>query len=160
MNGVGWDFVLLSGAVALGACSPGADRVDGPRILRAAIAEPVPGKPAALYATIVNSSDRPDSLVGLSSPAADSLTLHEQMQHGAMMVMRGVPAVAIPPRGQARLAPGGLHGMVFGAEPALVTGDSVAVTFRFAREARTVIVPVVSYADLERALSAPGSFPE
>jgi copper(I)-binding protein len=126
------------------------------RVVRAIVVAPAPGAPAALYATITNSTGRLDSLLGLATPEADSVRLHRQMKHGAMMRMTPVHAIPLPPGGDVALSPGGLHGMLYGHGPALARGDTIPVVFRFSRTVETVAAPVVSYAELDRALAAPG----
>jgi copper(I)-binding protein len=147
------------GLVGVFATAPGCAPDTGPTrraagaigVSSAVVVAPAPGAPAAVYASFANGTGRADSLTGLSSPIADSATLHTQESRGAMVVMRPVAAVAIPAGGALALAPGGLHGMLAGLHGALTPGDSVSLTFRFAAASPvTVTARVIGYAELGR----------
>ncbi len=114
---------------------------------------PAAGGPGALYATIVNGTTLPDTLLGLATAAADSAGLHEPMAMGAMAHMQPVRAIPIAAGGTLRLRPGGYHGMLGGLRRVLAPGDTFAVTFRFARAgARAATAAVITYADLDSRL--------
>lgn len=159
MTGGPWRHAVLAAALAAGAaCPAGVERGSGEHGIRVAqviVVAPAPGAPAALYARITNRSSIADSLVGLSTPEADSVRLHDQVTHGAVMRMRLVPSVVLPAGADVRLAPGGLHGMLFSSRPALTVGDTIPITFHFGHSEQTVAARVVSYAGLERALAVP-----
>ena len=114
-----------------------------PRIMvtGARIRVPPPGAPtAAGYATITNTSDRPDRLLGGSTPAAARLEIHEMSMAGGVMRMRPVVAgLPIGPRQSIALTEGGYHFMLVSPRRPLKSGDRVPATLRF----RTVgAVPV------------------
>ncbi len=93
-------------------------------------------------------------LVGASSPACGSLTLHQTLREHAMSAMSGldpdngrggsaaampgmttmqpVAGVPVPGHGAAQFAPGGYHLMCEHPTPALQAGRSITVTLRFA----------------------------
>jgi copper(I)-binding protein len=123
-------------------------------VSRAVIPAPAGDSPAAMYATFDNRSRTPDTLVAISSPVAEHVDLHEQMQHGGTVTMHPIPELPIPPHQQVQLTPGGIHVMLTNVRERLAPGDSVHTTFHF-RKAGDVPVwaHVVSYADLEHALS-------
>jgi copper(I)-binding protein len=141
-------------ALGLGGTACGASDAGGVEVSRAVIAAPAGDSPAAMYATFDNRSRSPDTLEAVSSPAAERVEIHEQRQHEGNMTMHPLPALTVPAREQLRMAPGGVHIMFIGVRAPLVPGDSVRATFHF-RSAGEVPVwaHVVSYADLERALS-------
>jgi hypothetical protein len=88
---------------------------------------------AAGYLTIVNQGPRADRLVGVASSAAARVSIHQSRQVGAVMTMRAVPVLTIPPRGAVELAPGGYHLMFVGLTRPLRPGDSAPVTLTFQR---------------------------
>jgi copper(I)-binding protein len=145
---------LALAAVLLGGIGCGARETSGVEVSRAVIPAPAGDSPAAMYATLDNRSRTPDTLLAISSPAAEQVELHEQMQHEGTMTMHPLSALPIPAHEQVRLAPGGVHIMLTGMPHRLAPGDSVRANFHF-RNAGDVPVwaHVVSYADLEHVLS-------
>lgn len=88
---------------------------------------PGTGAPAAGFATLNNDSDKDVVIVGASSPKAQRVEIHEMaMDHGVMR-MRKKENLVIPAHGQVKLAPGGLHLMLFGLADD-VKGGMVTVT--------------------------------
>jgi copper(I)-binding protein len=141
-------------AIMLGGVGCGAREAGGLDVSRAVIAAPAGDSPAAMYATFDNRSRSPDTLVAVSSPAAEQVELHEQMQHDGTMAMHPIAALPIPAHQQVRLAPGGVHIMLTGVRDRLTPGDSVRATFHFRHSGEVPVwAHVVSYAELERALS-------
>ncbi len=117
----------------------------------------VPGAgyaPGVLYAVIDNRTALTDTLVAIELRGT-IVTLHASMSAGggpASMAPAG--HVAIPAHQSVRLAPGGLHAMVEALPAGIARGDSVAVTFRFARGgARAVFAHVVDYRDVDSLTS-------
>ena len=106
-----------------------------PRIVisGARIRVPPPGAAtAAGYATITNTSDAPDRLIGGSTQAAARLELHEMSMTGGVMRMRPiVGGLAIGPRQTVALAEGGRHFMLVSPRRRLKAGDRVPATLRF-----------------------------
>ncbi len=106
----------------------------------------VPGQPvAAAYAQLKAATRL--SLVGVSSPAAKRGEIHEMKTDGGMMKMRAVKEVPMAGGKIVRLAPGGLHVMLFDLEKPLPAGSTVALTFTFRRKSgetfqQTVMAPV------------------
>ena len=115
--------------------------------------------PVAVYLTVTNDGDVADTLTAVESPLAGRAQVHREMTQGGMMSMMPLAALAVPPHGAVRLAPGGLHIMLEGLRRRLVPGDTLplVLVFRFAGRL-SVRARVVSYADLEHPVSgaAPG----
>lgn len=89
------------------------------------------------------SSHHEDSVLSVSTPAAQSAELHDHLHEGGMMRMRKVDSVALVPGKPVVFRPGGLHVMLFGVSPALKEGDTIALTFTFAHsDPVTIEVPV------------------
>lgn len=93
-----------------------------------------PGAPAgAGFLTITNHGRTEDRLVGVASPAARRVELHEMSMDGGIMRMRAVQGgLAIAPGATLTLAPGGYHIMFIGPKRAFQVGDLVPGTLTFA----------------------------
>jgi hypothetical protein len=88
-------------------------------------------RPAAGYMTITNAGTEADRLISASSPLADRVGLHTHAMEGGVMRMRPTEAIEVPAKGEAALAPGGAHLMIFGLKQALRAGDVLPVTVVF-----------------------------
>ena len=120
--------------------------VPGVVVTRGYVVLPAGESPAALYATITNGTAVADTLTGVDATLATTVVLHGSMPSMAMLAELPVAAGAIE-----RLAPGGRHGMITGL-PALVRGDSMTLTFRFAHAGpRVMWAHVIAYADVDTA---------
>lgn len=86
-------------------------------------------KIAAAYLTLVNAGDAPRTLVGVTSPKAKSVEMHETVTDGEMMSMRQVEKIAIAPGTTVRLEPGGPHLMLIDA--GVREGDVVPLRLAF-----------------------------
>jgi copper(I)-binding protein len=100
-----------------------------------------PGSPAAVYMTITNSGGTADALVGISSPAAMSVELHEtSIDSSGMTGMHPIERLEIPAGGSVTLEPGGYHLMLMGVTE-LIAGSAVELSLEF-EQAGTVTVQV------------------
>ena len=147
-------FVALL-SVATACASPD----DGATIRVTGVVAPAPivsgggSSPMALYATIVNHTDRDDTLLAIETPVAASASIHETVRRGGMATMAPVAYLVIPADSTIRLAPAGMHGMLDSLARPIVSGDSLSVTFVFNRQRRILTTArVVSYDRLEDAL--------
>jgi copper(I)-binding protein len=85
---------------------------------------PAPGqKVASAYAELTSPSNA--ALLGAASPVAERVELHTMTMDGGVMRMRAVPRVELPAGTTVKLAPGGLHLMLFGLKQPLHGGDKV-----------------------------------
>lgn len=89
-------------------------------------------RPAVLYLSIRNDGTD-DSLTAISTPMAGSAMLHETIVQDGTAQMRHVAAVPVRAKGTAKLAPGGLHGMLMQLSGPLVQGKTLPVTLTFAK---------------------------
>lgn len=136
-------------AVVVAACGGGAPPAGGPmRVTGAFVPEPA-GNVAAAYFTLANGTGRDDTLVAVSSPAADVTVLHvtEIVDGVARMTERdGVP---VPAGGSVTLAPGGTHVMLLGVDP-VVEGQTIELTLRFDHAPPlTIEAPVTALGSVE-----------
>jgi len=145
----------VAAVAAAAACSQGArhgDPAAGIVVVDAYAAEPVSRETGAVYLTLENRSDVPDTLVGAWSPVAAMTHLH-RMTGASGAQMRTQDVAEIPAGGRLRLRPGGLHLMLMTITAMPHAGDTIDVTLEFRHAGtRTVRVPVVSYLEVsERA---------
>jgi copper(I)-binding protein len=88
-------------------------------------------KSGAAYFTIANHGAEPDRLLSVSSPVAESATLHEEKMEDGMMKMRPLTSVTIAPGKSFALKPGGDHLMLDGLKQPLKEGDHFPLILTF-----------------------------
>lgn len=71
------------------------------------------------------------TLVGVASPAAKVVEIHEMKHDGGMMKMSAVARLPLPAGKAVELSPGGYHVMLMGLAQPLKEGDSVPITLTF-----------------------------
>lgn len=99
---------------------------------------------SAAYLTIENRGDGPDRLVGASFEGAKRVELHESfVDEQGIASMRPVDSVELPPGGEARLEPGGLHVMLMDLDAPLSAGDSVRMVLEFEVSGRLTVTAAV-----------------
>jgi len=76
-------------------------------------------------------SESDTSLVGVSSPIAGVVEIHETSSHGGVMQMRAVPRVALPANKAVELKPGSHHVMLMSLQQTVNVGDTVPITLTF-----------------------------
>jgi copper(I)-binding protein len=128
--------------------SPGtleAETLDDTLIVDGAWARTGPqGGMSAAYLRLLNTTGAADTLLRVTSPVAELVELHESYEReGGMRGMRKIPPIPVPPDTNVMLEPGGRHVMLIRLTRGLAEGDSLALTFTFARHgARTLSLPV------------------
>ena len=125
----------LFAAIALASCS---GRTNAPADIRVADAwarATIAGQPsAAVYLTVTNAGRGDDRLLGVSSPAAKSATLHSSSSEGGVMRMRALrDGLAVPAGATVKLEPSGNHAMLTGLSAPLAPGTSFPLDLRFER---------------------------
>lgn len=119
---------LALGLAALSARAGGAEI----QVLDAWVQAAPPGvKVLAAYLEIKNTGEKPQTLVGVSSPAFDQIGIHKTVMHGNMAHMEHLKELAIPPRASVTMKPGGLHLMLMDGKKPLSAGDQVPMTLVF-----------------------------
>lgn len=86
------------------------------------------GANTAAYLTLVNATAMPDSVTRVSTPLAESASVHETTQHDGMMHMQAVAALRLPAGDTIHLAPLGTHVMVMHLGRTLTVGDTLPLT--------------------------------
>lgn len=81
-------------------------------------------------------------LVGVSSPAAGIVEVHEMKMDNDMMRMRQIESLDLPAGKPVKLAPGGYHLMLMNLKQPLKDGDKVALTLEIedAKKVRSKVV--------------------
>ncbi len=88
---------------------------------------PVAGQPVAgAYLDLESANDA--ALVGAETPAAGRVELHSMTMEGGVMKMRQVGRIGLPAGKAVKLAPGGLHLMLFDLKQPLKPGSKVPLT--------------------------------
>jgi periplasmic copper chaperone A len=119
-------------------------------------ATPTPGvarNGAVYFKFIRNDGPADDRLVSASTPAAESVELHEMRMDGDVMRMRAVEAVPLPAGREVSMQHGqmpGLHLMLIGLKAPLKTGDRFPIRLRFQKagevEAQVWVEPAAAAA--------------
>jgi hypothetical protein len=108
-----------------------------------------------VYFTVRNAGDAPDRLIGVHADGASSAELHGHVVTGDVMRMTPVEAIDVPADGEAALAPGEFHVMLFGLARPLALDDRLAVTLVFERAGEIEVAAHVE--SLAAHLTAPGA---
>ncbi|MFF4383676.1 copper chaperone PCu(A)C [Kitasatospora sp. NPDC001547] len=136
----------LGGGAILAACgtdagSGGQGGAGGPARLSVAdsyVPLPPAGGMAAGYLTVRNDGGQ-DQLLKVTSPAAESVTMHRSTES----TMKQVDSLDVPAHGALQLARGGNHLMITGWRKAPVLGDELELDLTFAKSGTiSVKVPV------------------
>jgi periplasmic copper chaperone A len=86
----------------------------------------------ALYFSIMNHGSTEDSLLSLSTSAAESATLHETQMDGDVMKMRELETPLVVPSGTTiDMQPGGTHVMLMGLKAPLKKGETLKLELVF-----------------------------
>ena len=101
----------------------------------------VQGATGAGFMTL--SSPKADALVGVETPVAASVQMHQSMMHDGMAMMMAAASIPIPAGGTVTLAPGGYHLMLLQLRKPLNVGDRVPATLTFASGAKVKTTLVV-----------------
>ncbi len=83
----------------------------------------------AAYMTLQSAEDT--SLVGVESPAADSVEIHSMSMENGVMKMRSLKSLPLAAGKPAKLAPGGFHLMLFDLKKPLKAGEKVSFKLHF-----------------------------
>ena len=98
---------------------------------------------SAAYVSVHNGGAA-DRLIGASSPAAASVSVHDSQNSGGVMRMRPVGALRVAAGGRLAMKPGGMHVMVMGLKAPLRPGTRLPLTLRFERAGNVqVSLPVL-----------------
>jgi|CXWL01.1.fsa_nt_gi copper(I)-binding protein len=115
-----------------------------PVVSDAWVRETPPGKTVtAAYLTIENKDHEADFLLAAECEAAGLVELHTMKVEGEQMKMEKLEKIEIRPHEKTRLAPGGLHVMLFDLKRPLPAGETVELKLRFQVAGEVVVKAVV-----------------
>lgn len=125
---------------AAGGASPSVV-IDGLYVTDAWVRPPMgPDVPGAGYLTIHNTFGNDDALVGVASPVATSVEIHESMAgDSGMMGMQPVDRIDVKVGSTVTLEPGGYHLMLMGVTDMPAVGGTVDLTLSFERAGDIVV---------------------
>lgn len=111
----------------------------------------------AFYFTVTNHGDEADTLVSITSDAADTLEIHSVTMTNGVMSMEAQPnGVEIPAGGELVLEPSGYHVMMVGLTESLLDGESFTATLHFEKAGDVEItVPIYALEPKEDAFADP-----
>jgi copper(I)-binding protein len=88
-------------------------------------------KTAAVYLSIMNHGLSDDTLVSVTTPAADHAAVHETTMENDVMKMAEVERLVIPAGSTVELKPAATHVMLTGLKAPLKEGETVTLTLTF-----------------------------
>jgi copper(I)-binding protein len=147
-------FTLALAALALAACgdreqpapaqssapAAGLSVSDGRLVLPA-----VKGNPGAVYFTVHNGGDKPDTLDEAEVAGARMAMLHQTSMVSGHTSMQQVDTMSVPAGGDLVFAPGGRHVMAMDLDDSLKPGGTTNVTLSFASgEKRTIPAEILA----------------
>lgn len=91
-------------------------------------ATPSGARTGAVYVTIANHGAAADRLLGASTPVADKVQFHREIEDDGVMRMRELRTVDIGPGASFTFKPGGAHMMLFGLKHSLKEGEVLPLT--------------------------------
>lgn len=106
-------------------------------------ATPPSARVGAVYLSIDTTVAAPDRLVGLSSPAAAKVSVHETERVGDVVRMRPVDGLTVSRDLPVRMQPNGLHLMLEGLPQPLKRADRFPLTLQFERAGEILVEVVV-----------------
>ena len=109
-------------------------------------------KTGGIYLDIRSAS--PAKLVGVASPVAARVELHNMKMEGSVMKMSAVESIDLAAGQTVKLAPGGYHVMLIDLKQPLKAGDSVPVTLTVERadKTRTTVETKAAVRDMAAAM--------
>jgi copper(I)-binding protein len=135
-------FVWSAVVIALAPSFAAAQAV--PLVVENAWASNVPGSDtAAVYLTLRNTGAQPVVVVGVRSPIANQVMMHETSIVGGQSQMRPYDRLVLAPGQALTFAPGGLHIMLSGLKHGIAPGDKVPLILALASGATVTIAAAV-----------------
>jgi len=136
-------LALVSASVLAG-CAAGATTAPSaaaPTVSGAWVRPPIGAdRPAAGYLVITNTGSMADALLGVTSPVAMSVELHEtSMDSSGMTGMHPIDRLEVPAGGTVRLEPGGYHLMLMDVGDEVQVGGTVELRLEFEKAGIVVV---------------------
>jgi copper(I)-binding protein len=125
---------LAAGSLGAFAASSGSMMVSGCWI------RSMPGDvPSGGYFSLMNMSDKPISLEGVSADAFGMSALHQTQSSGSTSKMVPIDKATVAANSTLAFAPGGYHVMFEKAKTPLAVGSTIPVSFKFSDGERIVV---------------------
>ncbi len=107
-------------------------------------AVPPSSKNTALFMTIVNKSDKQDTLISVKTDIAKMVMIHKTVEENGIMKMKHVDSLPIPPHSEVKLKPGGLHIMIMGLKRPIKEGEKIKINLFFKNSGNIeILAPVL-----------------
>jgi copper(I)-binding protein len=90
-------------------------------------------KMGGVFLSVNNLSTEGDTLLKAESTVAEQTELHQMEMVDGVMKMRQVANLAVPAKGELKLAPGGLHIMLINLKQPLKEGEKIPLKLTFAK---------------------------
>lgn len=134
-------FIALAfGIIALNASADSA----GIQILDPWVRAAPPGiKVLAAYLEMKNIGEKPQILIGITSPAFDHVGIHRSVIRENMAHMEQQSELTIPPHTSVILKPGGMHLMLVDAKNPLRVGDAIPITLTFKNGEKITLIATI-----------------
>jgi len=144
-----WNLIVTAGALSFGSWAPAVLCAQDIEVKDAWIRGTVPGQ-TATGAFMNITSKAPARLVGVASPVAATVEIHNMTMQGGVMKMFAVDGVELPANRTVRLASGGYHVMFLELKRELKAGDRVPLklTFELADKKRETLELAVEVRDV------------
>lgn len=107
------------------------------------VRKPPAGETAAVYFVLENSGTQPVTVLGVTSPVAESAMIHETSVVDGQSRMRMRDKVVVPAGKSVAFAPEGLHVMFVGFRYDVAVGDRVPLTLQLEGGGKLAISAVV-----------------
>lgn len=101
------------------------------------------GMNSALYFNLSNISSNNDTLIKVTSSAAELVQLHETLNKNGLMEMKEVKSLAVYKNQMIKFSPGGYHVMLIKLKKDLKTGAKVGFVFYFKKAGKIKVTAIV-----------------
>jgi periplasmic copper chaperone A len=109
-------------------------------------ATPIRAETGVIYMTLVNGGIVGDRLLGATTPMAERVEFHSNMNDNGVMKMRELSTIGVAPGARVILKPSGTHAMLLGLKQPLKEGQSFPITLTFEKAGKIdVIVSTVKF---------------
>ena len=123
-------LMALTGGLAAGTAAHAAE--SGLSVSQPWLRMIIPSRTAAGNFTLSNAAAKAQVLIGASSPACDSIMLHQSLEKNGTAHMVMVESLNVPAHGAVKFAPGGYHLMCMSPSKDVAQGHSIPITLHFA----------------------------
>ncbi len=127
--------------LAIASCSK--EPVLAPVVVQGAWVRPTVGDQDSTGAYFTITAHEPLTLVGVSTPAAEIVQIHETRMDGDIMRMRMAQRIVLKPGEPLVFKPGGYHVMLMALTGPIVTGQEINLNLKFEKAgSQTLEIPV------------------